>query len=185
MAEIPIEKKSSMTWLWVLLAVILAVLLLWWVFSGDDEEVGVVAPAPATEVVGVQTPGPDPITAPEPVATEPGFGIAAILGSPSQFVGRNDFQAEVTAPEVPTDRGFWIEDQGQRLFAVLIDDAAERPLNINPGQQLRIREGMIRDATFINQIPGTIDADTRRILQGQDIFLVVDETKIEILSRAN
>ena len=183
MAEIPVEKKSSMAWLWVLLAIILAALLLWWIL-GDDEEVEPIEPAPATEVVGVQTPGPDPITPPEPVAMEPGVSIANILASPSQFIGRSDFQAEVTVPEVPTDRGFWIEDQGKRLFAVIIDNGAEQPKDINPGQQLRIREGMIRDATFISQLPGApIDPDTRRILENQDVFLVVSERNIEILSR--
>ena len=37
MAEIPVEKKSSLAWLWVLLGLILAALILWWLLSGDDE----------------------------------------------------------------------------------------------------------------------------------------------------
>jgi len=37
MAEIPIEKKSSLAWLWILLGLVLAGLLLWWLLSGDDE----------------------------------------------------------------------------------------------------------------------------------------------------
>lgn len=193
MAEIPVERVgSSKWWLWLLLALLLIGLLLWWVLD-DDDEAAVVEPvavvtdvgtAPAPEIVGAQTPGADPVTPPEPVAMEQGVSIANILGSPSQYIGRNDFQAEVAVPEVPTDRGFWIEDQGNRMFALIIDNPQEVPKDINPGQRLRVTEGMIRDATFIGQIPGKpIDQDTRRILQQQDAFLIVDEENIEILSR--
>ena len=37
MAEIPVEKKSSMTWLWLLLAAILAALLIWWITADEDD----------------------------------------------------------------------------------------------------------------------------------------------------
>lgn len=44
MAEIPIEKKSSMGWLWALLALVLAALLVWWlVTAGDDDDADLVA----------------------------------------------------------------------------------------------------------------------------------------------
>lgn len=179
MAEIPVHKKSNMGWLWILLAVLVLGLLAWWLFSGDDEvEYG------PTEVVGEQTVGADPVTPPEPVAMEAGISIADILGNPATYVGRNDFTDEVMVPEVPTDRGFWIEDQDQRLFAVLIDNPQEQPLDINPGQRLRVTEGMVRGATFIEQIPGEpLDPDTMGILREQDAYLVVDESNIEILSR--
>ena len=49
MAEIPVEKKSSRTWLWLLLAAILVVLLIWWLSSGNDNVVDedAVATAPS------------------------------------------------------------------------------------------------------------------------------------------
>lgn len=41
MAEIPVQKKTSLAWLWILLAVLLAASLLWWLLSGsNDNEVG-------------------------------------------------------------------------------------------------------------------------------------------------
>ena len=176
MAEIPVEKKSSKAWLWILLALILLALLIWWATDNDDDEV-------ANEVVGEQTIGADPVTPPEPVAMESGVTIADILGNPTEYVGRNDFQSEVSVGEVPTDRGFWVEDQGQRLFALIIDQPLEVPMDINSGQQLRITEGMVRDATFLSELPGVeIDADTRRIIEGQDAYLVVNEENVEILS---
>ncbi len=64
-------------------------------------------------------------------------------------------------PSVPTDRGFWIEADGARLFAVLIDRLREVPVDINVGQELRVAKGMLRDATFIADIPGEeLEADT-------------------------
>lgn len=174
------EDPGRPKWLWILVIVVLVALpLIWWASDTDAERVETGA-----EIVGADTPGADPVTPPEPVAMEAGVSIADILARPTEFVGRSDFQDEVTVPEVPTDRGFWIEDQGERLFAVIIDNPSEVPKDINAGQQLRITEGMVRDATFLSQLPGEpIDADTRRILDGQDVFLVVDEEDIEILSR--
>ncbi len=40
MAQIPVEKKSSMAWLWILLALLLIGALLWWLFAeADDNDV--------------------------------------------------------------------------------------------------------------------------------------------------
>ena len=52
MADIPVEKKSSTGWLWALLALLLAALLLWWIFSeADDEEVRPLDTADGTAAV--------------------------------------------------------------------------------------------------------------------------------------
>lgn len=37
MAEIPVHKKSSLAWLWILLALLLLGLLLWWLLSDDND----------------------------------------------------------------------------------------------------------------------------------------------------
>ena len=181
MAEIPVEKKSNLTWLWILLAIILIALLIWW--ATDDDEV--VEPV-GTEVVGASTVGADPVTAPEPVGMEAGVTIGDILGNPTEYAGQDNINLMgVSVPEVPTDRGFWVEDQGQRIFAVLIDGPSEVPKDINPGQQLTIREAMVRNATFISEMPGQpLDDDTRNILNNQDAFLVVNESNIEVMSGA-
>ena len=177
MAEIPVERKGGIPWwVWALLAAILIALAIWWIAADDDVET---AEPVAVEAVEPLAPGPV-----APVAGEADMTIASILASPGQFVGRDDFQAEVAVPEVPTDRGFWVEDQGQRLFAVIVDEPREVPLDINSGQRLRVTQGMVRDATFLPQLPGaSIDDATRRIIESQNVFLVVDEENIEILSR--
>ena len=180
MAQIPVERKSGLGWLWVLLGLVLLALLIWW--ATDDDEADLVDGADS-EIVGEETVGADPVTPPEPVAMEAGISIADILASPAEYIGRNDFQDEVRVAEVPTDRGFWIEDQGRRMLAVIIDNPQEQPKDINTGQQLRITEGMVRDATFIANLPGApLDADTERLAREQDAYLVVDQSNIEFLS---
>lgn len=67
MAEIPVEKKSGMGWLWALLALVLAALLLWWLFSEMDDdrvaegdtrdEVAVVSDDGAADEAGESTSG--------------------------------------------------------------------------------------------------------------------------------
>lgn len=39
MANIPVQEKSSKTWLWLLLAAIIIGLLLWWLLDNDDGDV--------------------------------------------------------------------------------------------------------------------------------------------------
>ena len=176
MAEIPVEKKSSMAWLWILLALLLVALLLWWVLDDDDEVETPLAPVAEAPIT--------PATTPEMIAEAPGVTIGDVLGNPTAYVGRDDFRAEVAVPTDAemTDRGFWIEDEGERLFAILYDGPMEEPIHINPGQSLRISEAMLRDRTYLPEIRGdALDADTQAIAEAQPIFLVVDEDNIEIL----
>jgi hypothetical protein len=175
MAEIPIERKSSMAWLWILLALVVLALLAWWVFADEDEDVVGSAVAEASIT---------PATTPEMVGTAPGVSIGDILGAPATYLGRDDFQAEVTVPTDAqmTDRGFYIEDEGERLLAIILDGPQEEPKHINPGQTLRVSQGMLRDRTYLPQLAGDpLKADTQRLAESAPIFLVVDEDNIQIL----
>ena len=177
MAEIDMQKKSGggLGWLWGLLALLAVILLVWWIWPDDDDEV---VDTPVAEA---------PLgTTPEPVAQGPGASIGDILGNPAAHVDQPWQNESVRVVEVPTDRGFWIEDQGQRLFAIVIDQPAEQPVDINPGQELRISEAMLRDRTFLPQIPGDpLDAETENMAEGQPIFLTVDEDNIQVLTQGN
>ncbi len=109
MVEIPIEQKSNLKWLWLLLAVLLLGLLLWWALDDDDAEVAAIAPVEVgTLVVPEAVP---PVALPEPVAQTASMSIGDILGNPAAYVGRHDFEAAgVQVPDVATDRGICIED---------------------------------------------------------------------------
>ncbi len=172
MAEINVERKSSNSWIWWLLAIIVLALLLWWLLADDE-----VDPVVAT------TPVVTPTTTPEPIATGP-LCVAQALSAPATYVGQTLGTCQLRVTEVPTDRGFWVEENGQRMFVLLIDGPAEAPVDINPGQTITMSSAVLRDRAFLPQVPGeSLDQDTRNIIDQQaEYFLVVDESNITILS---
>jgi len=181
MAEIPVHKKSSLTWLWILLALLLAALLLWWLLSdNDDADEAVQDPGVAAVDTGAQEPLAAG-SAQRAGEAASGLSLAAILANPTEYIGQ-EFAGEVDVGEVPTDRGFWIESQGARMLALINDGPLEVPMDINPDQRLRITSGTVRDADDLAGLPGEpLDADTRTILDGQDVFMLVNEDNMEIL----
>lgn len=179
MADIKMErKKRGPGWLWALLALILIALVLWWLWGRGrvDEPIQPVGEVGVTEPV-------EPIEG----ATEPAAGgavdLGPILANPGNWVGRDFPTGEVQVAEVATDRGFWVTGSGgERLFGVIIDQPAEQPKDINAGQTLRITGGTLRDSSYLPQLAGDpLDDDTRRILENQEVFLVVDEADIEVV----
>lgn len=174
MAEIPVEKKSSMAWLWVLLALIVAALLFWLLAAGDDDVDPVVANTTETEMVETDA----PIAADAMPMT-----LTAILAQPQSYIGQQ-FSGEVGVSGPLTDRGFWIENDGARMFALIMDEPREVPVDIDAGQRLRISGGTIRAGGEVGELEGApLDDDTRAVLAEQDVFLIVDEARIEILER--
>lgn len=175
MAEIPVEKKSSLAWLWILLGLILLALLIWWAVGADDDEVDLVEPVVVEEQVVVED---EPTL---PVAGE--ATLATILANPAEYIG-SEFSGEVDVDGPLTDRGFWVESDGQRMFALIDDGPLEVPMDINPGQRLQISSGMVMSPASIGDLPGDeLDADTRRIAEEQEVFLVVNEDDMEIIQR--
>lgn len=170
MAEIPVEKKSSSAWLWILLLALLGGLLAWWLLSDDGDEIALEDDIVTTELVE------------EDALTTGDLTLATIAAAPLAHVGLN-YSGEVNVAEVPTDRGFWIEHEGARMFAILIDGPQEVPLDINPGQDLQISTATVRAADDLEGLPGEpIDDDTRAILAEQEVFILVDEDDIDIVS---
>ena len=175
MADIDLERKSGggKGWLWGLLALLALIAIVWWVWPDDEADVA------GAEIEAVQP--VTPAATPEPVATGEAT-LADIMGNPGQYVGQSFPGGQVTIGEVPTDRGFWIQEQGQRLFAIIVDQPQEEPLDINQGQTLQIERGMLRDATFLTQLPGApLDAQTEELARQQDVFLVVEENAISMM----
>lgn len=167
------------TWLWGIVGLAALILVLVWMWPDVDE-----AGYAETERVEEVTPA----TTPEPTQPEGALGPAAprlaleqVLADPEQYVGTTFSDTEMRAVEVPTDRGFWIEENGNRLFAVIIDRPAEEPKDINPGATLRVEHGTFRDPSYLPRLQGApLDEDTRRIAEDQPILLVVDERNIEV-----
>ncbi len=173
MADINVERKSPGIWPWIIGLIVLA-LLIWALVAAmdgdDDAEVAVLDPA--AEVAEVQ-----PTMPPVEIMTA-GVPVLQIMESPATWIGQT-VAGEVRVVDVPTDRGFWIEDQGRRLFVILNDRPSDASIDIDAGQTLRINQAMIHDN--VSAVSGDVDADTRNIAQGQPVFLTVDEANVEIM----
>jgi hypothetical protein len=186
MADIDVERKGPSIWPWIIGLIILA-LLIWALVElfGEDEAEVAEAPVPA-----VVSPGPVPADPPppEPIAQGPRT-LADLMGTPAAFIGQPfSTPAAVRVAEVPSDRGFWVEDQGARVFVVLNEGGPgtadvqgrvdERP-DLNPGDMVQVTEAVAQDPTFINSLQGPLDDQTRQILQGLPVYLVTDARNIQ------
>lgn len=179
MAHIPVEKTSRgggfLPWLLGLLVLALLGWALWALLDDDEAEVAVV-PAPTTATT------PEPRTGTTAGAAT--VDLAAILENPQAYAGESFPTTEVRVADVPTDRGFWIEHEGARLFAIVVDQPSEQPKDINPGQTLRVTGGTLRAPSYLSELPGMpLDAQTEATAREQDVFLVVDERNLDVLER--
>lgn len=181
MAEIPVEKKASMTWLWVLLAILVAALLVWWAAAEDDDvEVAIADTAPVAAVEA----DAETIADTQTNAEASPMILSAIVARPQSNIGR-EFMGEVDVSGPLTDRGFWIESDGARMFALIVDQPREVPLDINAGQRLRITGETVREGGVISNLEGAaLKESTLDVLQDGEVFMLVNESDIEILSRA-
>lgn len=174
MADINVERKTPGVWPWVIGLIVLA-LLIWALFAlldGGEEELAVVDPV-ATEVQPVE-----PVEAPDATVGGALVPVSVIVLSPAEWTDRT-VSGEARVAEVPTDRGFWIEEGGERVFVILNDAPTERPANINPGQTVRLTGAVVHDD--LADVPGEIDPDTRSIVESLPVFLAIDESGIEVL----
>lgn len=161
------ERKRGGGLLWAVLILLLVLAVAWWLWPDGEEEI-VVDEEPAAVL-------DEPAT---PVDAAGGSAVAAFLAAPEAHIGETLPSTEATVADVPTDRGFWVEIDGQRLFAVLRDQPAERPLDIDAGMSIRLDGGTLRDASYLEQLATPVDADTRRIIDELGAFLVVDESSV-------
>lgn len=179
MAEIDIERKERSIWPWIIGG--LVVLLLVWgvaeLFDSDDAAELPVAAAPA--VVDPMTPA-----APAPPAPDVAMGdlipVAAIMTAPAGYVGQT-ISGTAQVAEVISDRGFWIEEGGQRAFAV-IDEPKPEIKNIRAGQTVRLDGAQVM--TDASQVPGALEAETQRVIGEQNAFIYVRAPNILIIETA-
>ena len=191
MADIDIERKGPGVWPWII-GLLLLGLLAWavmeWVDVDEPEAVVPVAAVDPAPLAPVATDPPPPA----PVAQGAALTLAGVLGNPAGYFGRTVTPEAVRVTGVPSDRGFWVEDQGQRVFVVLNEGGpgtadvqgkqAEKP-DIDPGDVVRIREAMVHDPSNLQNVQGPLDDQTRQVLNGLPVFLVTDARNVEIVSR--
>ncbi|MEE4155304.1 MAG: hypothetical protein V2I27_14190 [Erythrobacter sp.] len=181
MAQIPVEKKSNKSWLWLLLLLLAIALIVWWLVAEMGEPEGI---DDQDGVYAEQTLDADAMSGAEMAGT---MTVASILASPTDYYGMTGFTGEVDVGGPLTDRGFWIEQDGERMFALIIDQPREVPVDVNDGARLRLSGGTIRNPQDVaaGQIEGVpLDQDTLDVIAEQEAILVVNEANIEIIEAA-
>lgn len=183
MAQINVERKHSSAWIWWILGLIVLALIIWAVaetMDRDELAENTVAPIGVEEQVPVTPADEVPVL----TAEAAGIPVADILESPSTWAGRS-LTGEVHVAEVVSDRGFWIKDSrnqnaDERLF-VLLNEVPGDIKEINAGQTIQMNDALVYQAENLDQIPGQVDEQARRIVQGEQIVLAVDSLNVEIL----
>lgn len=188
MADINVERKrkgSPLPWILGLLLLALLGFLLYSLLGRDRDP----APAPptdtasavvppATDTAAMAMPGAAPVAA---AAAGTALPVAAILDSASSYGGRQ-VSGTARVVEVPSDRGFWVEEGGRRLFAVLGEpQAAEQRIDINAGQTVQLSGQVYQKGAQLDQVMATgVEAETKRIADGEPAVLVVRPADVQV-----
>lgn len=178
MAEIRVEKKSSTAWIWWLLGLLVAALIIWAIVEAmDNDETGVATVPSVTEPM--VPPAADPSAA-TPGTGAAGIPVGQIVASPGDWDGKN-VSGEVRVGEVVSDRGFWIEGDGQRMF-VLLNEVPGEIREINAGQEIRMTNATVHATGDPSKLPGSLDQQAQQIAGRQGVVLTVDSLDVEFLS---
>lgn len=194
MADIDIEKKEKkgmgiLPWI---LGLLLLGLVLWGLTQCGDggEEEAVVVPADTATTDPAAVAAPMPMDTGMAMADTTALGaagaagaagalpVAQLLANPGQYAsGGASGTARVT--EVVSDRGFWVEGAGQRMFVVIAEpQASERAIDINAGQTLRL-SGTVREGSAAGQVTG-LEQEAVQVAQGQPAFLLVNPSELSV-----
>lgn len=171
MADTDVERRSrGMGWLWWAVGLLALILIVWWAWpAGEEAELALEDAQPTAEV--------QPQAA-ETVGEQPAMSLGEIIANPGTYTGQT-WTSEVNVTEVPTDRGFWIEEDGERVLVVIVDQPREQPFDVQPNTTLRLEQAVVRDPGFLAELPGApLDADTEALVRDQPVFLTVDESNI-------
>jgi hypothetical protein len=104
--------------------------------------------------------------------------VAAILASPGQY-GTQAVSGTARVTDVISDRGFWVEEGGQRMFVVIAEpQSAEQVVDINTGQTIRL-SGAVREGSSAGQLTG-LEQEAQRTAQGQPAFLLVNPSDVSV-----
>lgn len=182
MTSVGRNSRRGSLWVAGLAALLLAGLGLWWFAGGAGQRLP--AQDGAKAVAGMQRDDPD-VPPAEHAATQPDASAAATL--PVSRIVRNPddwAQQEVSGTArvdaIETDRGFWIQAQGERIFAVLEKKIGQDSRALEPGQRVRLRGAAVFEPGGFAILPGeALDVETKEILADQDVFLLVPEQRLD------
>lgn len=154
MAEIPVEKKSSNSWIWIVLALLLLGLLAWWLLGDDDNDAQVYNET-------------------DSVATAPADETAPVASAGALAIGDSVDLDNVRVTSLAGDMAFNADVNGEPMLVLFNqqptpNDATEGEYDINPGSVVNIT-GSVRSAA--DGVPANVDA---QIPSGTERFIFAD-----------
>lgn len=190
MADINVERKRGAgIWPWIIGLIILA-LVLWWLFSrptaANMEGVNAVDTTVAATDAGAVAPGGtmpgmpmDSMAMGAPGGTRQPIPVEQILAAPAQY-DRQSVSGSAAVAEVVSDRGFWIEDQGRRLFVTMADPQAnEQPISVSPGQTVHLT-GTVHRGGARAEVPFTLEAKAQQVVAKEPVFLAAQYRDLSV-----
>ena len=162
MAEIPVKKKSS-SWIWILLALVLVALLIWWLLAeaGEGDEVAAVDDIESAETAGMETEAAGAITT-----------VTALSDLPD-MIGREVRLEDVAVTEVIGDMHFTVGEENNEAMirfdqVPTPDTEREGLIDVNPGSRVTI-EGTVMDLD--TEMPDTV---SREISDDTQAYIMAD-----------
>ncbi len=182
--------RSPLPWT---IGLLVSLLLLWalWEFIGNFAVSVVektvqpaVTPAPLVDLAIRSDSEVTPTPIPPTEADNTPIAVSAILMGPSDYVARR-VAGTARVTEIVRDEGFWIEESGRRMFAVLASDPenAQRALTFSAGEQVRL-SGVVHDASMVNRIGGGLPAQTQDLISREPAVLLVAPRNVRVVSEA-
>jgi hypothetical protein len=139
--------------------------------------------APAAAPAASATPGAV-VVAPMPPPPTPAdtaqIPVDVIVVTPAPHLGKA-VSGTAQVPEVISDRGFWLENNGQRMLAIIAQaPGMEQAVNVNAGQTVRL-SGVVYDNALASGIAGQLDPQAKQLIAEQPAFLLVDAKNITVV----
>lgn len=181
-----LHRRSPRGVIWIagVAALLVAALAVWW-FAGAGQRLAAQDPGRGeSSVAGVQG-GAAAAPPAEHAATQPDADAAATLPVAKivrdpQGWAQQEVSGTARVAAIETERSFWIEAQGERIFAVLEQKIGQGPRALKPGQQVRLRGAAVFEPGGFAILPGdALDVETKEVLADQDVFLLVPEQRLD------
>lgn len=174
MAEIPVEKKSSSSWIWILLLLLLGALLLWWLFANDDDDDVVLVNADSDTVAASNLNGEADASANSDASLITTLGM---LTGDASLVGRQVRLEGVSVNEVVGDMAFTVGEGDNETLVTFNqvptpDTPMEGEIDVNPGSTVSI-EGAVQ--AYDGNVPASV---SREISESPEIF--IDATNVTV-----
>lgn len=109
------------------------------------------------------------------------IAVTKVYAAPVDFVGAT-VVGKAKATKVISDRGFWVNHNGEKIFAVVREDVpSHEMIDIDKGQRLKFG-GVLVDGDNWEQVAGNLEPQTKKTLKEQPYFIAVHWDNIEIMN---